>query len=263
MEQAAVELSWSTFVLEILNFLVLVWILKRFLYKPVLDVISRRRAGIEKTLADAEALRADAERSRQQYEGRLADWDEERRQAREALLRDLEAERALKMTELQDSLAQERQKAQVAETHRQADAMRKIEEIALMQGARFAARLLQEASGRDTEARLVDLVAADLAELPTDRISALRDSGGTTREAIVVASAFPLADDQRQRLEQALTPVTGPDARLRFEQNRELLAGVRIVVGDWILGMNLRDELQGFAELAKQANQIEHGDQHS
>jgi F-type H+-transporting ATPase subunit b len=107
------------------------------------------------------------------------------------------------------------------------------------------------------------LVAADLAELPADRISALRDSSGTTHEVIVVASAFPLADDQRQRLEQALTPVTGPDVRLRFEQNRELLAGVRIVVGDWILGMNLRDELQGFAELAKQANQIEHGDQHT
>jgi len=47
------ELSWSTFLLEIINFLVLVWILKHFLYKPVLDVIARRRSGIEKTLADA------------------------------------------------------------------------------------------------------------------------------------------------------------------------------------------------------------------
>lgn len=257
------ELSWSTFVLEIVNFLVLVWILKRFLYKPVLDVISRRRAAIEQTLADAEALHADAEKSRQQYEGRLADWDEERRQAREALLRELEAERALKMTALQHSLEQERQKAQVAEAHRQADATRKIEETALMQGARFATRLLQQASGPDTEARLVDLVSADLAELPAERISALRDNGGKTSEAIVVASAFPLADDQRQRLEQALTPVRGPEMRLRFEQNRELLAGVRIVVGDWILGMNLRDELQGFAELASEEKGIEHGHQYS
>ena len=41
------ELSWSTFFLEIINFLVLVWILKRFLYKPVMDVIARRREGIE------------------------------------------------------------------------------------------------------------------------------------------------------------------------------------------------------------------------
>ena len=37
------ELSGSTFVLEIINFLILVWILKRFLYKPVLGVIAKRR----------------------------------------------------------------------------------------------------------------------------------------------------------------------------------------------------------------------------
>ena len=51
------ELNWSTFILEIINFLVLIWILKRFLYKPVLDVIARRRAGIEKTLSDAREMR--------------------------------------------------------------------------------------------------------------------------------------------------------------------------------------------------------------
>jgi len=76
------DLSWSTFVLEIINFLVLVWILKRFLYKPVLDVIARRRAGIEKSMADAEALHADAEKLQEQYEDRLAVWDQERLQAR-------------------------------------------------------------------------------------------------------------------------------------------------------------------------------------
>ena len=53
------ELNWSTFVLEILNFLVLVWILKRFLYKPVLAVIARRREGIEKSLAEARSLHED------------------------------------------------------------------------------------------------------------------------------------------------------------------------------------------------------------
>ena len=244
------ELSWSTFVLEIFNFLVLVWILKRFLYKPVLDVIRRRRAGIEKTLADAEVLHADAEKLREQYEGRLTDWDQERRQAREALLRELEGERAVKMTELQSSLELERETAQVAEARRQADAVRKIEETALMQGARFATSLLEQASGPDTEARLVELVAAELTQLPAERIAALRNSYGKTLEAIVVVSAFELPDAQRERLKQALATVTSPNIPLRFEQNSELLAGVRIIIGPWVLGVNLQDELKGFVELA-------------
>ena len=257
------ELSWSTFVLEVINFLVLVWILKRFLYKPILDVIRRRRAGIEKTLADAEALHADAEKSREQYEGRLADWNQERRQAREALIRELEAERKVKMTELQSSLEQERETARAAEARRQADAMRKIEETALMQGARFATSLLEQASGPDTEARLVEMVTAELTQLPAERIAALRNSYGKTLEAIVVVSAFELPDDQRQRLKQALATVTSPNIPLRFEQNSELVAGVRIIIGPWVLGVNLQDELKGFVELANDETRIRDGNQHT
>ena len=49
------ELTWSTFILEIINFLILVWILKRFLYKPVMDAIAKRRASIEQSMQDAAA----------------------------------------------------------------------------------------------------------------------------------------------------------------------------------------------------------------
>ena len=244
------ELSWSTFVLEIVNFLVLVWILKRFLYKPVLEVIARRRAGIEKTRADAAALHADAEKLQEQYEGRLTDWKKERQQARETLARELEAERARKIEELQIELTQEREKASFAETSRQADALRKVEEIALEQAAKFATRLLEQTAGADTEARLVELVITELSQLPSERITAMRNSYGQPLEAIVVVSAFALAEEQRRRLEQALLPLTVQKIPLRFEQDNNLLAGVRITVGAWVLGANLKDELKGMAELA-------------
>ena len=244
------EMNWSTFVLEILNFLVLVWILKHFLYKPVLDVIARRRAGIEKIQANAEALHTDAAGLKEQYEGRLADWEQERQQLREALARELDAERTRQTAELQAALEQESQKAQVAEARRQADARRNIEETALVQGARFATRLLEQACGPDTEARLVELVTTGLTRLPAEHITALRNSYGEIPESAVVVSAFTLADEQRQRLEQALAAVTTPDLPVRFEENGELLAGVRITIGAWVLGANLQDELQGFMQLA-------------
>jgi len=246
-----VELSWSTFILEIINFLVLVWILKRFLYKPVLDVIARRRAGIEKTLTEAKDLHQKAESLQQQYEGRLANWQQEREQMRESLAREIETERSARMSELQASLKQEREKSRVTEERRQADSMQKMEATALMQGATFASRLLELASGPDTEARLVDLAVAELAKLSGERIAALRNNFGRAPQGIVVASAFPLSDQQRQQLEQALAKVAGTEMPLNFEQDRNLLAGVRINVGAWVLGANLQDELKGFADLAQ------------
>jgi len=245
-----VELNWTTFVLEVINFLVLVWILKHFLYKPVLDVIARRRAGIEKTLADAKTYHEDAEKLQQQYEGRLADWEQERQQARNKLAEEIEAERANKLTKLQAELEQQREKTRVAEARRQSDAIRKIEETALEQASRFATRLLEQAAGPETETRLIELAIDELKQLPDDRVTALRNSFAQTEEVIMVITAYPLADQQRQSLEQVLAKIASPDIPLRFEQNSELVAGVRITIGAWILGANLQDELAGFRELA-------------
>ena len=244
------ELNWSTVVLEILNFLVLVWILKRFLYQPVLDVIARRQAGIEKTLADAEARHEEAVSLQEQYEGRLAEWSKERQQAREKLSRELAAEHDRKLAELQTDLEQEREKARVAGVRRQADAVRKLEETALLQGTRFTTRLLQAAAGPELEARLVDLAINGLTALPAERVSAMRNSYGKPLDAVRVASAFPLADDQRQRLGQALASIAGEEIPQHFEQDSALLSGVRISIGAWVLGVNLQDELKGFMELA-------------
>jgi F-type H+-transporting ATPase subunit b len=243
------ELNWSTFVLEIINFLVLVWILKRFLYKPVLEVIARRRAGIEQTLAEAGQQQSEAQQLKAEYQDRLAQWDKERAQARETLSSEMEQERARALSALQVELEQQREKAKVSEAQRRHDARREIEETALAQGARFATRLLQQAAGPDVEARLIELLLSELKELPAERIAALRNHWAVAPEAIVVTAAYPVAEPQQQRLTQALTDVTKLDLPVRFVRNQELLAGVEIAAGPWILGANLRDELRGFAEL--------------
>ena len=58
------QFDWTTFALEIVNFLVLVWILRRFLYRPVTDVIARRAAEVEHRLTGAhEASRRNGNRA--------------------------------------------------------------------------------------------------------------------------------------------------------------------------------------------------------
>ena len=88
------QIDATTFVLQLVNFVVLVWILHRFLYRPVLAAIDKRRAAIDKSMDDAKAVRAEAERLRTQFEGRLAEWERERLKARAALDAELAALRA-------------------------------------------------------------------------------------------------------------------------------------------------------------------------
>jgi len=243
------ELNWSTFVLEIINFLILVWILKHFLYRPVLDVIARRRAGIEKSLADAKKTHDDNEILQARYKDRLAHWAQERREAQEQLARDIELERGERLAALQTELGEEREKAQVTASRHQADLMRKVEEAALAQAARFASRLLSEAAGPELETRLIDLLMDQLPTLPVERMEELRRAFNETPAAAMVASAYPIPTFQRTALEQALRSATGNEVRLEYAQDPSLVAGARISFGPWVIRANLQDDLKSFAEL--------------
>lgn len=246
------ELDWTTFVLEIVNFLVLVWILKRFLYRPVLAVIERRRAGIEKTLADAAATRAEAQALQEQYEDRLAQWEREKETARTALQSEMNAQRSRLTEALENTLEQERRKSRVLEERRLAEERRRCEEAALAQAARFGARLLARVAGPELEPHLIDAAIEDLEALAPARVESLRAAWSEERPVVIADSAHELDARHREKLTRALARVLGEERPpLEFRRNPDLLAGLRIRIGPWVLRANLRDELGFFAEAAR------------
>ena len=244
------ELSWSTFLLEIINFLVLVWLLKRFLYRPVQDMIAQRQSGIAQQLAAAQQQQEEAQRLRAQYEHRLAAWEQERRQARETLSQELNEQRTVQLAALQAELAQAQEKAQVSTAHRQAEMQHELELQALQQGAQFASRLLAETAGPQLEERLLERLLEDLATLPDDRVNALRGNWGNHPANITVTTAYPLADEQRRRLEERLQQLTGQTLPVDYRQDSGLVAGIRITIGAWALHASVRDDLQDLAAFA-------------
>ena len=104
------QIDWTTLVLEIINFLVLVWILKRFLYKPVMEAIAARQRRVEGKLAEARVIEDSARELERQYQRRLADWDMEKAKARAALDTDLLQERNRQMQALDKALLEERER---------------------------------------------------------------------------------------------------------------------------------------------------------
>jgi F-type H+-transporting ATPase subunit b len=244
------ELDWSTFTLQILNFLVLVWLLKRFLYKPVSKVITDRQGALDRIRADAERLRVEGETLKQRYEGRLAEWEQEKAKARALLLEEHGAERARLMEELRASLEQERQKTKAREERRRQELHRQAEEAALAQGARFAARLLERLARQDLTAQLAALTLEELRELPDERRQTIRSICRNGESSAQVLTAHRLDDTQQAALATALEELAGRPVTCVWAEDASLLAGLRISLGPWVLASNLRDELKGFMESA-------------
>lgn len=240
-------MNWSTFLLEVLNFLVLLWILKRFLYKPVLESIARRQSGVEQTLAQAAAAKAAACELQTQYESRLSQWAIERENARENLRKEIAEQREAMLVGLKQELEQEREKSRVLEEKRQADSLRKFQETALGQAAQFAAKLLSSLAGQEQENRLFALVLEQLDALPDARLSAIRLACEEASEVAWIVSAYPLEAERRQQLIDKLGTVLGMPVVCHFAEDSGLLAGLRINFGPWVFFASLADELKSFA----------------
>ncbi len=242
------ELSWSTFLLEIVNFLVLVWILKRFLYKPVVDVIARRREKIEQTMRAAKEKHRAGEALQAQYENRLADWEGEKEAARTTFHREIEQERVHRLETLATELEAERKKREVVAERERLESERRLENQALVLAAGFAARLLSRVAGAELERRLVEVLQEDLPRLSAERRRTLEQALLRESGPIEVTSAYPLDDAGQRKLEQVLADLAGRPVACRYRQDSSLIAGAQLRVGAWVLHVDIRDELRGFTE---------------
>ena len=244
------EFNVSTFVFEIINFLILIWILQRLFYRPVLEIITRRKLQTEQTLADAQALRQQADALRNRYENRQNHWEQEKQAALSALHQQIEAERKVQIDKLQSDLELERQKANVTLTRQQRELRQQVEKQALQNGARFAGILLQQAAGPELEARLFAMLMDNLTTLPeacSRFVQTLEDKQSVT---ITVTSTRPLTADQQQHLQQQLGSLINSQINFHYIQDAGLIAGLRLDIGSWVLHVNLQHELAGFAEIA-------------
>ena len=241
------QIDWTTFALEIVNFLALVWLLKRFLYTPVLDVLARRRAGVEQLLAESRASEARARALQGEFERRLADWEDEKARARAQLDADLAGERALGVQVLSRALAEERERSAAVDAHQRQQLEQQRDIQAMAQAQRFTAALLGRIADPAVEASLLDRFLDDWAGLPDEQIDKLRRAAGEPGAVAEVTSAFALSAAQRQRIAGALAARLQREIAVHYREDGRLLSGLRVSLGAWHLQMNFADELSRFA----------------
>lgn len=238
------QFDLSTFALEILNFLVLLWILTRFLYRPVQGVIDARREAMRRQEAAVADSRRAADALQTRYEALLKDWDSGREAARQQLQQELGAERSAGLAAIERDLATERERGAsrtaAAAALREAELARHATETAY----RRVASMLRRLAGPELGARIVDVLLEDLDDLPP----AQRQQLAADAAAPLVASAHPLDLAAQRAIAAALANLTGRPLAPKFAVQPDLLAGVRVTLGQWVLKADLADELAFFME---------------
>ncbi len=218
-----------TFLFEILNFVVLAYILHRLLYRPLREAIDRRKAETERARTEAEAARKEAEVARAQLAARLAQVDQERLHVLSQATEQIEIERAKRLAEAEAAAKSVREQARrdADRTHQDAKALLEGELVAL--GIDVADRLLRQASNSSLDAQLAASLAETVHNLPAREREQVRIDCQTGDAA--VESARSLDRDTAGKLTAAIRDLLGRDCEVRFEVNAGLIGGVRVRVG--------------------------------
>jgi F-type H+-transporting ATPase subunit b len=238
-----VLIDWFTVIAQIVNFIVLVLLLKRFRDGPILRAIDEREAGIAAELQAAEQKAKEAALEAEVYRRRNIEFEEQR----DELVRQAKEEVQAWRGELMQRVHHEAQEAQshwrrVLEEEKTAF-LRQLRQRVCHQSYVIARQVLAEMANADLERQVVAVFAKRLAALEGDELAAIAQEVRQLGQEVVVTSAFPLADDQRQAVRAAVEQHLGHAAGLRFAVSPDLICGIELRTQGHRVAWSLADYL--------------------
>jgi len=254
-------IDWFTVSAQVVNFLILVWLLKRLLYKPILHAIDDRERRIAKELADADTRKTEAEKEREKFQKKNDEFDEQREellskakgQARAESQRLLEESRlaadALRAKQ-EDALKREQQSLNDEITRRTREEVFAI-----------ARKTLTDLAGTNLEERMSEVFTRRLRELNDEAKDGLAKALKTSSDPVLVRSAFELPAEQRAAIQRALNETFSAEMQVRFETAPGVISGIELTTNGqkvaWSIAEYLASLEKGVRELLKEKDKPE------
>lgn len=254
-------IDWFTVGAQALNFIILVWLLKRFLYRPILDAIDTREKRVAAELAGADAKHAEAQKEHTEYQLKNEQFEQQRAALLSQATQEVAVERQRLLAEAgaaADALAATRRKALRAEFDSLNQAIRQRTQQEVFAIARST---LKDLAASSLEERMLDVFIQRLRTLSGSAKDALAKAVRTAADPALVRSAFELSSVLRTTLQTACNEIFATEVHLRFETAPELICGMALSVNgqklDWTIADYLGSLQKSVAQLLLQPEEPE------
>jgi F-type H+-transporting ATPase subunit b len=254
-------IDWFTVAAQALNFLILVWLMKHFLYKPILNAIDAREKLIAKELADADAKKTEAQKEHQEFQKKNEEFD----QQRAALLTKAtdeaktEGERLLdEARKAADALSAKRQESL---NHDAQNLNQAISRFTQKEVFAITRKALTDLATTSLEERMGEVFDRRLRELDERAKSLLGEALKKNSEPALIRSTFDLPAAQRAAIQNALNETFSAEIHIRFETAPDLVGGIELSTNGQKVGWSIADYLasleRGVGDLLKEKEKSE------
>lgn len=229
------QIDWLTVAAQIVNFLVLVWLLQRFLYRPITNAMARREERIETRLSEAKEARAEVEAEA----AHLREQQEDLEASREEMLREARQKAADLRARLEDDIREEMEaRRKTWEDHLEDERdefAARLRQRASHQVIDIVGRVLRDYAGSDLAGQVVGSFVNRLANLDAEAREKLSSAAERADGPAKVESSVPLEPSARSRITRAVHEHIAPDIEVNYHEDDGLLLGVRLTIGEQTL----------------------------
>jgi F-type H+-transporting ATPase subunit b len=246
------RIDWWTLALQTVNVLILIWLLGRFLFRPVAEIVARRQDEANKLIADAAGIQRQADDTRADLEQAHANIAAGRDKVIAEAHAAAETERLALLARTKEEMTKLRAEAE-ATISRDRLAM----ENALIDRARelsveIARRLLERVSPAvAVDAFLAGLCQQVQALSPQERAAFTRAENGS----IEIVTAAPPTPEQAERLRGAIAEALGGNAVLVFRSDPAVIAGIEVRSRHAVMRNSWRNDLERIREELGRVNE--------
>ena len=239
------QIDWVTVAAQIVNFLILVWLLQRVLYRPLTRALKAREEAVNRSLHEAEAARETAEVEAEAHRDALRALEDTRLARLAAVTEEAEALRAELTETARGELAERRATWQAQLEHEKAAFLDRLRRRAGEAFVTLARRALADMADEDLVDRIARVFAQRLSELPPEEQEHLKSAAGHEAKPVVLAS-FPLSPATRALVAAAVGRVVERDVAIDFREEPDLECGVVLAIGSRHVGWTLGEHLDAF-----------------
>ena len=237
------KINWFTVIAQLLNFALLVWLMKRFLYAPILAAMDQREKKISAQLKAAKTQKDEAKAAHDELTKKTDAFDAQKQALLTAATTDAETQRqqllAAGRQEADDQRAQLQQAWQESLATQQADLARQTRQTVFA----VAKKALADLASASLEAQAVDVLVQRLHGLSDDDKQPLVAAFQANKKPMQVQSASALTPKQQATIKTMLADLLGAAPDLEFTANPTLISGISLSANGFKLAWDVADYL--------------------
>lgn len=236
-------IDWFTVIAQVVNFLILVWLLKRFLYKPILNAVDAREKKVADELKNADAKEAEAQKEKDEFKHKNKEFDQQRNALLKKAKEDAKAERQRLLEEGRREASDLKAKQQEALRNEGQSLSQEIGRRTQQEVFNITRKVLTDLAGISLEERTVDVFVQRLHSLKDDERKQLASALSTSPVQVLIRTAFDLPQAQRDSIKKTIKETLGIETQPKFETSPDLVSGIELTTDGQKVAWNIADYL--------------------